>query len=159
MSPQRWREVDPIFQSATDLAPEERSAYLDAACCGDEELRREVESLLEHDTADTRMEHAVRQESVALLEAGGVPEHAGPYRLTGVIGRGGMGVVYCALRDDEVYCKQVAVKLVKRGMDVEGRIYVSMNGEGILLKSPNGTCRHLTLSNSGQIALLQANCP
>src|SRR5215210_1943489 len=42
----RWRRIEPIFQAALDLVPDERAAFLDRACAGDETLRREVESLI-----------------------------------------------------------------------------------------------------------------
>jgi hypothetical protein len=47
MTPERWREVEELFQSAMDREPGACSAYLDRACGADRELRREVESLLE----------------------------------------------------------------------------------------------------------------
>ncbi len=49
MSPERWQQVDEIFQAAIELKAEERPAFVESACAGDEELRREVESLI---TAD-----------------------------------------------------------------------------------------------------------
>lgn len=42
----RWREVETLYNSACERKPEERSAYLESACGGDESLRLEVESLL-----------------------------------------------------------------------------------------------------------------
>ena len=48
MDPARWRRVEEIYQAATERKPEERAAFLAAACAGDEDLRREVESLLAH---------------------------------------------------------------------------------------------------------------
>jgi eukaryotic-like serine/threonine-protein kinase len=46
MKPERWQQVNDLFQSAAERAPEERAAFLDEASHGDEGLRREVESLL-----------------------------------------------------------------------------------------------------------------
>jgi len=46
MTPERWHRVKELFESALERAPDERSAFLDQACDGDESLRREVESLL-----------------------------------------------------------------------------------------------------------------
>jgi serine/threonine protein kinase/tetratricopeptide (TPR) repeat protein len=43
----------------------------------------------------------------------------GPYRLIREIGRGGMGAVYLAVRDDDAFQKRVAIKVLKRGMDTE----------------------------------------
>jgi eukaryotic-like serine/threonine-protein kinase len=118
MTPERYRQIDGVFQKAAEFAPADRAGFLDAACRGDEELRREVESLLEHDAPDTRLERSIRDMSKSMV-SDREPERLGPYRVTGVIGRGGMGVVYAAVRDDDSYRKQVAVKLVKRGMDTD----------------------------------------
>jgi predicted RNA-binding Zn-ribbon protein involved in translation (DUF1610 family) len=49
MTPERWKQIEEIFQSVLEREIEERAAFLDAACDGNEELRREVESLLEAD--------------------------------------------------------------------------------------------------------------
>jgi len=46
MKAERWKQVNDLFQSAVERAPEERAAFLDEACRGDESLCREVESLL-----------------------------------------------------------------------------------------------------------------
>jgi hypothetical protein len=46
MTPERWSKVEEIYQSAMDHEPGLRSAHLDQACKGDEQLRREVDSLL-----------------------------------------------------------------------------------------------------------------
>ena len=47
MTPERWREVEQVYQSTMDREPRLRAAFLSEACSGDEELRREVDSLLE----------------------------------------------------------------------------------------------------------------
>jgi len=46
MTPERWRQIREVLHQAVELAPEERSAYLDRACAADHSLRREVESLI-----------------------------------------------------------------------------------------------------------------
>jgi len=46
MTPERWRQIDRLYQAALERDATEREAFLDKACAGDEELRREVESLL-----------------------------------------------------------------------------------------------------------------
>ena len=50
MSEERWRRVEDVFHRAADLASSERGAFLDSACGGDQDLRREVESLLAADS-------------------------------------------------------------------------------------------------------------
>ena len=49
MTPERWRQIDAVFQEALDLPAADRAAFLDRACAGDADLRREVELLLSAD--------------------------------------------------------------------------------------------------------------
>ncbi|HKQ79328.1 MAG TPA: hypothetical protein VJ810_36880, partial [Blastocatellia bacterium] len=49
MKPDRWRQVDQLFQSALERAPEDRAAFISEVCDGDDSLRREVEALLAAD--------------------------------------------------------------------------------------------------------------
>src|SRR5262245_27956053 len=51
MNPERWRQIDQLLDEALELEPEERAAFLDVACAGDESLRLEVQSLLRSDEA------------------------------------------------------------------------------------------------------------
>ena len=122
MTRERWRQIEEIFHGAIDCAPADRSEFLDRHCGGDAELRAEVESLLAEQVADTFLAvpiesaaHAVTRH-VADVRIG---QRIGAYRLTALIGQGGMGAVYRGARDDDQYHKQVAVKLVKLGMDTE----------------------------------------
>src|SRR5215813_10336130 len=46
MNPQRWQKIDELFQQAYSLPPQARQAFLNQACLGDDDLRREIESLL-----------------------------------------------------------------------------------------------------------------
>ena len=116
-----WARVQDIFLEAADLRPPDRAAFLDTACAGDPDLRREVESLLQEDpTGETTIDVAIQTEAARLLKdpvlAGAV---LGSYRLMSEIGRGGMGTVYLAERDDDQYRKRVAIKVVKLGMDTD----------------------------------------
>jgi hypothetical protein len=52
--PDRWQQIEKICQSALELAKSRRRAFLDEACAGDQELRREVESLLQFDSRGDR---------------------------------------------------------------------------------------------------------
>src|SRR4028119_1398767 len=57
MTPERWRRVETVFQSALDVAPENRERFLSEVCAGDEVLRREVEGLIEgYEAADEFLE-------------------------------------------------------------------------------------------------------
>ena len=120
MSGHNWDQIQEIFFKTADLPDSERDAFLARACGGDAGLRSEVESLLRADAAgDSAIAAAIGSEVSALLDdqTSLVGTRMGPYRLLKEIGRGGMGAVYLGERDDELYRKLVAVKVVKRGMD------------------------------------------
>ena len=114
IQPDRWRQIDSLFAAALERPAGERDAFLAAACQGDAELLREVEELL-----------AADQESATFLERpagellGFVPElegRLGPYRLLRRLGDGGMGTVYLARREDEHYERDVAIKVIRSGV-------------------------------------------
>lgn len=117
----RWSDVKAIFELAVTLDSSEWSSFLDVRCGGDEELRREVESLLlAHDSSSDFLEEPVTfVKQLVDLEATGRPEapragtRIGPYELEKEIGRGGMGTVYLANRVDEEFEQRVAIKLVR----------------------------------------------
>lgn len=135
MTPERWRRVETVFQTALDVAPESRERFLAEACAGDEVLHREVERLIEgYEAADEFLEQpavdlkqlagdelpTLRREDMAAaahgLESGA---RIGAYRVLRELGRGGMGAVYLAERAEGDFRKLVAVKVVKRGMDTD----------------------------------------
>src|SRR5689334_5523954 len=111
-----WEKVQELFTSAAELPARERGAFLDQACAGDTELRAEVDSLLEHDVANTQViAGAVEDAAVDVLaRESPVGKRVGAYRITRELGQGGMGTVYLAVRADDQYRKEVAIKLVRR---------------------------------------------
>ena len=115
----RWATVEALFDAASALPFAERAAFLDKSCGNDAELRAEVVSLLQHDTSDEPPGmDAIRASAANLLhEEPQLGTTLGPYRIEREVGRGGMAVVYLASRADGAYQKQVAIKLIKRGMD------------------------------------------
>src|SRR5262245_151199 len=122
MNPERWRRIEALFDAVVDRPAAERDTYLTKACEGDEELRREVLSLLASVTTKDFIRDSIT--GVALSFAARpkddmTGDRIGPYRVTRLIGRGGMGAVYEAERDDEQFRQTVAIKLIKRGMDTD----------------------------------------
>ncbi len=121
MNPDLWARAKALFESALERPAAERHRYVEAAAEGDEALRAEVESLLSaHDAAEA--DSFIDQPAVALSP--GLPTEPdwagrllGPYRIVGEIGRGGMGAVFRAVRDDDQYHKEVAIKVVMQGVD------------------------------------------
>ncbi len=124
MTPDRWKRAEDLFYEAVEVDPAERQAWVKAACGEDTELLAEVESLLECDQAagDGFVLRQIQPAVANLLEDRAQlsgPRRVGSYRVVSELGRGGMGTVYLAERDDDEYHTQVAIKLVRAGMDTE----------------------------------------
>lgn len=115
----RWERIQSLFLEAVDLCPHERARFLDTACAGDTEMRRQVESLLAYDGAGEQWIAEVLVDAAqSLFESEDVTgTRLGAWRVLQEIGRGGMDTVYLAARDDDQFKKRVAIKVVKRGMD------------------------------------------
>jgi serine/threonine protein kinase/predicted Zn-dependent protease len=118
--PEKWEQVKELFALALEQEPAERSRFLRQACAGDDRLRVEVESLLSSfDGADTFLEDCPAADLLTKQSRAIVGKKIGAYRIVREIGRGGMAVVYLGERDDQSYRKQVAIKMVKPGIDTE----------------------------------------
>jgi eukaryotic-like serine/threonine-protein kinase len=68
MSPERWREIEEIYQSAMDCSPELRNAHIAAACGDDRDLRCEVESLLDQNGTSVLVDEPAWQTMGELLD-------------------------------------------------------------------------------------------
>ncbi|OZC02035.1 serine/threonine-protein kinase [Rubricoccus marinus] len=115
MDDSRYSEAKRLFNEAQSLSPEDRAAFLDALA---PEARADVQALLD---ADAEIDDAFMQPVANLNEIMGhdpqIGTQVGAFRLDQLIGEGGMGRVYAASRADGAFQQQVALKLVKRGMD------------------------------------------
>jgi serine/threonine protein kinase len=118
----RWRKIEDLFHQALEQPEYNRQQWLIEACKGDSLLLGEVKSLLESEKSGPlirdQVANAVKATAEA-LEQDPLPRLVGSYRLLRRIGRGGMGTVYLAERADGQFQKQVAVKMVRPGMDTE----------------------------------------
>ena len=122
LTPQRWIQIRQIFDGALERKGSDRAAYLRSACVGDDQLRKEVESLLasHHESTGFMASPAADLNMLAFdLSSAEIPrvQRVGSYELQRRIGRGGMGSVWLGICIDRDYPNRVAVKMVKRGMD------------------------------------------
>jgi len=113
---ERWEKIKELFAAALDHDAGQRSAFLDEACGQDQELRREVASLLSaHDKTNDLSAHPWRER---LVDDARSAQLIGSYRLVKKIGEGGMGQVWLAEQTEPVR-RQVALKLIRTGMPSE----------------------------------------
>lgn len=115
MTPERYQEVGQLYRAALEVEPERRAAFLAEACGDDEALRREVESLLSFATRSGGLMDQPALEVAAKAIAEGQPwspvgQSLGHYRILSLLGKGGMGEVYCA-RDMKLD-RTVALKIL-----------------------------------------------
>jgi hypothetical protein len=101
MTPERWKRIDQLLDSALKREENQRAAFLKEACGGDEALVREVESLLACESEakafiETPALEMVAKEMAGEPERGVVGRQIGAYKFTSLLGAGGMGEVYRA---------------------------------------------------------------
>ena len=129
MTSEHWLKVKEVFSKTLELPLEARPNFLSNACGEDKDLLDEVQSLLKaHEGAGVFLERIDVQLKSAALDAAQtngdndshtthtrnrIGERIGAYRLVELIGTGGMGEVYKAIRDDDQYQAEVAIKLMR----------------------------------------------
>lgn len=125
MTPQRLQQIEEVFARVLELPRDQQDAALRISCGSDGTLREEVESLLQHADppeeflSDSALGASLTTPPVKQTDDDLDGERIGPYRVTQRRASGGMGTVYLASRADGQFEQQVAIKVVKRGMDTE----------------------------------------
>jgi tetratricopeptide (TPR) repeat protein len=125
VTPERWSQLKALFAAALEVPASERLALLERAAAEDAALVAEVQSLLAAHEKPGRLLDSVptelrAQAFAATSEPDRVGERIGAYRIVGVLGTGGMGQVFKAVRDDDQYHAEVAIKLMRT--DVSGAL-------------------------------------
>ena len=110
MKPEVFKQLDQLLDLVLEAPPEEHSAILDQACGDNATLRQRVESLIQSDRAADGFLESPHILPPPTREKG---DRLGPYRLVSAIGKGGMGEVWLAERDDNGL--RVAVKFLRNG--------------------------------------------
>ena len=150
--PERWEQIERLYHAALEREPSARAAFLAEGCGGDEELRREVASLLAYDDQPASFIEAPALEVVARELAAesffaasarppaSAPSQIGVYQILSMLGRGGMGEVWLA--HDPRLGRKVAVKLLPaeftqdaervRRFEQEARTASSLNHPNII---------------------------
>jgi eukaryotic-like serine/threonine-protein kinase len=138
-----YERVMQIVEVLMDCDPAQLKDRLNQECAGDDYLRSEVERLLAEDKPLSRF---LEESPLNAFSASSISEadqfvgkQIGAYRITEEIGSGGMGAVYKANRADDQYKTEVAIKLIKRGMDTDAVLRQFRNERQILanLQHPN----------------------
>ncbi len=113
MDPERWRQIEDLYHAALEQDSARLLSFLDQACQGDEELLREVRSLLGQDNVVSPIDRPVLH-AQRLDERLGAGATVGSYRILRLVGEGGMGAVYEA--EQQQPRRVVALKVIKPGL-------------------------------------------
>ncbi|MBL8233826.1 MAG: serine/threonine protein kinase [Bryobacterales bacterium] len=108
-----------VYESALDLPESDREAFIRSQCLGDAQLEEQVLRLLEA----ASLEQAANQDALRQIAPPAADRRFGQYRVTGLLGQGGMGTVYKAERADGQFLRQAAVKVVT-GTEATGELQV-----------------------------------
>jgi serine/threonine protein kinase len=117
MTAEQFRRLEALYDEAAAMDPFERRRFIDERCADDEELHREL--LAAFRDGGSGLTAVVERAAAAAAEGetSAIGRRMGPYQIVRPLGRGGMGAVYLAVRDDDQFHKEVAIKTLKYELD------------------------------------------
>lgn len=117
----RWQQAKALFFDALEQPADGRSAFVETACANDPALLAQVQALLlaDGENKDGVLDAPPLGFSLGSVDDPDVNRSIGPYRIVRLLGRGGMGNVYLAEREDGTFQQTVAIKLIRRGLDTD----------------------------------------
>jgi len=113
---ERWSRVKNVLGLVLEAGAGERATLLEEVCGGDRVLREEVESLLRHTGSTCGLDRGIAEAIRRTVDAA-APAQIGHWRVERLLGSGGMGTVYLALRLDDQLPERVAIKITAWGGD------------------------------------------
>lgn len=131
VGPDRWKKIEKLMDEALEMELSEREAYVRKKGGDDEALIADVLKMLTASQAagtflesksKTHLQGELARMAAVVAEGDSETDEiktVGPYRLIRQLGRGGMGQVFLAVRDDEAFKRYVAIKIIRRGMDTQ----------------------------------------
>lgn len=145
MQQQRWDRVIDIVDTALDLDGEQRTRYIREATNGDKELKSEVTKLLDSieksdslnflEGPDAFPQNLAKDLSTSTDPTSSmIGKTVGTYEIIELLGHGGMGSVFRAIRADEAYDSPIALKILRQGMDTPSNISRFRRERNILAK-------------------------
>ena len=133
MDAERWRRINTLFHAALERDPGGREAFIDEACAGDAALRTEVLSLLQMHSGPGVVDRPAVEADPGLLPSAAadplIGRRLGPYEVTGLLGRGGMGIVY--LGHDTRLHRPVAIKALPPAVTHDDRMRARLRREAM----------------------------
>jgi len=154
MTPERWKKIESIYHAALERDSESRDAFLDEACRGDADTRRDVESLLATSRTTDFLERPAIELEAESLAYKNLPSLGHRYTVLGETGRGGMGTVY-RVHDHEAD-EIIAVKILHSDIATDQKMIDRFRTELKLSRrvTHKNVCRIYDINRSGDLTYI-----